>query len=404
MKKSLVVLLSLALGLTACTPAASQPISEAPAATAETAPAEETAESPAAIGTLRNIDDANNTGKALYLEAVQSNGGNYLDKSTILEIDYATAQQRFFSAIQEPSYQLEKCFVQGDTLYYTTKDNNDAMALHRYSLADGTQTATPLDQYFFTLYLDENSLYLFAMGYNEYAGMQRLNLQTGATEAFTLPGQTIEVCDGADGRFLIRRLLSEVPLSSLQGEEQRDAALQNATSEYDWWNPLDGSLEPFLQEPYYGEQAETGSLQYRWYLGRTKDKLYFYLADQKGSSYVHCRVERCGLDGSNPETIMTLADGQGQPGVYKKGGEIYWLIQDTGSGVKVYQTGDGTTRQVENPERTPWIWPRALTDDGRVLLGKPDADGQKALQYCLVTEENYLAGHFTGTDVVPAEP
>ena len=55
MKKSLFAMLALAFCLSACTPAASQSTGEAPVtATAEAAPAEETAEV-AIVGTLRNL-------------------------------------------------------------------------------------------------------------------------------------------------------------------------------------------------------------------------------------------------------------------------------------------------------------------------------------------------------------
>ena len=101
-KISLPVLLSLAFCLSACAPAASAPQGEAPArATAEAA----TAETALVQGTLCNIEDCENTGKALYQWQVEAQAdGTTL--GNLVELDYATARQRRVLDTGMPSYRL----------------------------------------------------------------------------------------------------------------------------------------------------------------------------------------------------------------------------------------------------------------------------------------------------------
>lgn len=403
-KTGLLTLLTLAICLSACTPAAPEPTGEAPVtATAETATAETTATA-MTVGTLRSLEDGNDTGKALYVRWVETQAEHYGDqRATFLEIDYTTARQRVLSEIQVPDYQLQQCFVQGDTFFYTTIDEKEAMALHSYSLTDGTQQSLPLAKNFLTGYMDETYLYLFPIGYNEYTVMQQLDPRTGTIREVSLPGETINICDGADGRFLIERLISEVPVYSLPDEEQRNAALQNASVEYAWWNPADGSVEPVLREPYFGDMAETGLPQYSWYLGRVGDTLYFYRADETGENYQNCRVERCGPNGSNTERILSMKDGEGFPAAFKQNGEIRWLVYNAGDEQFIYCLADETQYEVPTQTAEEIINLRALTDDGRVLLVKSDRSLEREATYCLVPEMDYLAGNFTGTDVTPVE-
>ena len=402
MKKKipLPVLLSLAFCLSACAPAASAPQSEAPAqATAEAATAQATAETALVQGTLCNIEDCENTGKALYQWQVEAQAdGTTL--GNLVELDYATAQQRRVLDTGMPSYRLGSCFARGNTIYYTTFEE-DGRTLHSIDRASGTEKTMPVVDGYGVGFIDDRALYLFVQRSWGYASMQRVDLETGTAQTIPMPAQTIRVCDGAEGRFLITRLIGEVSLSSLQDEEQRAAALQTATAEYAWWDPDDGSVEPLFQEPYTGELAQSGWPRERVYLGKADGMFYFYRAEWTETTQENCRVERCAPDGSGAETVLTMEDGQGLPGVLRSEGEIRWLVQGSGNGVVVYQPADGSTRHVENPSGGDTPWPLALTDDGRLLLYNFYAAHPEDSIYCLVRQEDYLASNFTGTNVAP---
>ena len=404
MKRSLLTLLAMAFCLSACAPADSAPQSEVPArATAETAGTveeNETTISPVE-GALRNMKDCENTGKALYRWQVEAQPDGSPELGKLVEVGYATAQQRVVQDTGIPTYRLRSCYARGNTAYYV-ESAKDSLTLHIVDLTDGTEKTMPVVEDYSTGFLDDRYLYLFVASPTGYSTMQRVDPETGTDEMIPLPGQALEICDGADGRFLITRLIGQVSLSGLEDAEQRSAALQTAAVEYAWWDPVDGSVEPLFQEPYTGELSESGWPQERVYLGRADGKFYFYRAEQAETGRINCRVERCAPDGSGTETVLALEDGQGQPFVYKAGGEIQWLVRGIGStAIEVYQTADSSTRRVETPSGNNVALPRALTDDGRVLMFGPDSNGPEKPTYRLVRQEDYLAGNFTGTDVGP---
>lgn len=403
MKRSLLVLLALALGLSGCAPEASAPEEEAPAAaTAEAAPAEEPAASALVQGTLRNVEDCSNTGTAFYLWQVEDPSGDDAVLANLVEVDYATARQRQLLDIGLPIDRLGDSFARGDTIYYTTFEEA-GRTLHSIDRTDGTEKTMSVVDGYGVGFLDDRAIYLFAQTAVGYTAMQRVDPKAGTAENISLPAQTFQVYDGVDGRFLITRLIGQISLSALEDVEQRAAALQTATMEYDWWNPDDGSLEPLFQEPFTGELSERGQPQERIYLGQADGQLYFYRAEESGLSWINCRVERCNPDGSGTETVLTMEDDQGLPSVYKREGAIQWLAQSNGNGLVVYQPADGSTRRVEDPAGGDIPWPLALTDDGRVLMYSPDSHNTEKTTYRLVGQEDYLAGNFTGTDVAPAE-
>ena len=399
MKRVLFSLLALAFCLSACG-AATVPESEAPAAvTEETASTVESAEATAIVGTLRRMDDCDNTGTVRYLQGVEGNGGNYADKGYIQQIDYTTAQQRRLFDTGKPAAFFQNCFVQGDTLHYILRSEKSQI-LYSRNLVSGDTRTVPLGDAYYIGYLDDRYLYLFPAGYNEYTVMRRLDPATGEVEETNLPAQTTDICDADGSRFLITRLHSDLPMSSLQGEEQRTAALQNATVEYAWWDPADGSVETVLEEPYYGDREETGLEQVRTYLGKADGKLYFFRASLQGAGYANGRIECCALDGSGAQTVFAAQEGANP---LKQKGEIQWFVHSTGKTQIIYRLADSTQYEVPAKTEEELIDPVALTDDGRVLLAKFDRSLEKGITYCLVSEMDYLAGNFTGTDVTPAE-
>ena len=145
-------------------------------------------------GTLCNIEDCENTGKALYQWQVEAQAdGTTL--GNLVELDYATARQRRVLDTGMPSYRLGSCFARGNTIYYTTFEE-DGRTLHSIDRASGTEKTMPVVDGYGVGFIDDRALYLFVQRSWGYASMQRVDLETGTAQTIPMPAQTIRVCDG----------------------------------------------------------------------------------------------------------------------------------------------------------------------------------------------------------------
>lgn len=394
MKRTLLPLLTAAFCLTACAPAAPSSASELPATTENTATAESAAQTQtdtfAVAGTLREEDDTNLQDDAFY--TVQY--GDTPEDTTFVKVDFQAGQQTPICKLEDWGTSYISWLVQGDTFYYMVCDKDGNALLHSRSLTDGSETVRTLaveGQY--PAYLDDQYLYFIRADYT--TAMKRVDLTTGVLEDLTLPAQTTQFLDVDGSRFLITRLLTPVPVNvSIQENEQYDALMQNAELEYCWWDPATGALEKVLREPYYGEEDDQGRRIARNYLGKAAGKLYFYRATSLGTGVEDSRVECCALDGSGMETAFPIADEGGMPSVLKLDGEIHWLLQLSGDVLTVYLPDHGQAQQVPAPAGDTPLWPERSLPDGRLLLPQQE-DGS----YQVVSEEDYLAGNFTGTTI-----
>lgn len=300
MKKTLFTLLALAVSLSACTPAASGPAGETSTAeeTAETAVEESTeiqADTFQVTGVLRDVSDATLQEDTLY----DIQYGDSPEDTTFVAVDFQTGQLTPICRLEDWGESYMGWLVKGDTFYYLIYDKEGNAILHSRTLTDGSETEWRLAvgrEY--PAYVDDQYLYFLQTGYK--ATMKRADLTTGVLEDLPLPALTTNLQDVEDGRFLITRTLTPVPVNiSPQGDsDQYEALMQNAEIEYSWWDPATGAVDKVLREPYYGEKDAQGNWVNRIYLGKAEGKLYFYRASTTQTGMQESRVECCNLDGS----------------------------------------------------------------------------------------------------------
>lgn len=391
MKKSLFVLLSLALCLSACTPA----VSSAPAPTptsetrVETATAEETA---AVVGNLQSIMQRRNTGEACYTyQAMQGE---------IQKLDYANASVETLYRFGEPGTVYSDVIVEPDALYAVTADT-----LYKVPLDGGEATTRPLQDLPGSRtpnWCDERGAYIIEGNpFNppEQNVACRIDLETGAITDLPLPHIVLDGVFAADGsRLLLRRCVTEQPLPSFEEQEAFDAALQNATSEYDWWDLNTGKLEKVLEEPYEGTVDEQGTISKMLFLGKAEDRLYFetvvYNPD-KGN--LPGQVVSYRLDGSDQKIEAGISGSVGYFAPMERDGELYWLVDNNSDRMHVYDVATGTDYDVR-PGLQSTGYPVTFTDDGRVLVvAKRYEKGTE--DYGLISIDDFLAGSSNWTPV-----
>lgn len=398
MKRALFTLLALAICLSACTPAASQSTGEAPVtATAEAAPAEETAEV-AIVGTLRNLSFKDPADGYYQLDTVQQPDESY--HSVLSEVDFATARKTRLCDMGNIE-QLGAYFAWGENLCYETWPSLSEAVFHIYTPSDGSERTLSLSNELYPSFVDDQYVYLSRYD-APFLRLERMDLNTGDIQPIETPDLVSTIYDTDGQRLLVARLISEIPLESLWDDnEQYEAALQSTTIQYAWWDPATGAMKTVLEEPCNGEKDENGNDITRIYLGHNEDSLFFYRGVITEQSSTQNRVERCALDGSGNEVFLELPDHFGTPSTVNCGGNIRWFIVTGKQGIRVYDAATGQSQEVAGGAEIPW--PLLLTEDGRVLTSLMAKEGESDVHYRLIPEADYLAGNFNGTDVVPAE-
>ena len=151
--------------------------------------------------------------------------------------------------------------------------------LYKFPQAGGAPQTLPLERFFSAWFYDEYGAYEFTydQGKNNFAA-HRLDLESGQITELHLPPQTQQLWATGGGRFVLCRLLTDAPLPNAGSEVEKYAVvIQNATCEYDWYDPATGKLEAILQEPYYGVDQGDGTRRQRRFLGVADGKLVFFL-------------------------------------------------------------------------------------------------------------------------------
>lgn len=393
MKRSLAILLALSLCLSACAPAATETAGEAPAAaTAEAAPAAEASAPAAIVGRLRSFSASLNIGDACYqMETRQEPDGSY--HGIVTRLNYTDAEQTEVCDMGTVE-QLGGYFLWQDKICYVTWPSRQEAVVHLRSLADGTEETFSLETEFYPNYLDDQ--YLYFCRYDPFLQLERMDLATGEVQSLEIPSMTSAICDIDGQRLLISRLISDLPLETLWDDsEQYDAALQNATVQYAWWDPASGTVETVLEEPAKGERDENGNDITRIYIGRDEGTLFFYrTVDTEGTTTAN-HIERCAFDGSGSEVFFDPGEDIVSPGAVNVDGEIRWLLLSKRDSLLVFDLAAG--QQYTLPSDAPW--PMELTSDGRVLISVQPKDSESQFRYRLVDQQDYLAGNFNGTDV-----
>lgn len=393
-KISLSVLLSLAFCLSACAPAASQPVSQAPAATAETAAAEETGVFP--VGHLRNIQYYESTADAIYTPVNFWNDAGEAQLQ-LLRVDLATAQRvSLYSGssadqhgVQVVPYSGGICLFVWDTMYKVPKDGGQPQAIPLGSVQDPD-------------YADEYAAYNF--DYHLDAGRnsgKRIDLETGQITELELPGQIETIYQTGGPRFILSRVVTEAPLPPSEEGEVFNSLLQSGEREYDWYDPATGALEKILTEPYNGVVQPDGTRRRRDCLGTDGNRLYFSWYGENGAAE---GVESCALDGSDWQPLPGRPESQQPSWTFCQNGALRWLMGGELGDAWIYDLSDGQTYAM--PQITVSNgWPEALVGQDQVLVSVGRETGMVD-GFALIPVQDYLAGSTDWTPIedAPAEP
>ncbi len=395
MKRSFACFLSLAVCLSGCTPAASEPAGEAPA-TAETAPAEETVETAAfPVGSLvGNRDDAPLPGKMYRIWQSEDS------PQSLLELDCETGQERCLYTFEaEPPVTLGGVMqVQPDLIRQVL-----GQTLYTIPLDGGAVQTLPLAEPFEPMACDVYGAYEFWGGdWNAGKHFRRLDYATGQITELKTPDQVQQHWAVGQDRIILWRLVTDAPLPSIHNQNQQYyAAVQSAISEYDWYDPATGELEKIYAEPYYGVEQADGTHRERYFLGMAGARLYFQnthqLRGDPGVEVLDIQVDSCAADGTDWQTECTLPEEADSPDTLWEGSSLRWLIDDTTGQMRIYDLQDHTWHTV-GPAAWNSTFPEALPGNGKVYLARAKEDGN--LTHGLADLEDYLAG---STDWTPVE-
>lgn len=396
MKKAIGMLLALTLCLTACAPAATP--ESAAAGTADTAQAEASAPASAAAelpaGALRDSSTFGDTGKARYTLAssVQEFTPGMAYQLQVLRLDYAAARQDCIYTVEmtvgeDGSTQSGSLLVENDGVYLFV-----GTTMYKIPLEGGEAETMTIQQEIYPTAADDTSVYNFVFDeHNQYSGL-RMDLATGQCTELQLPPQTWDIWAVGESRFLLCRLLTDTPLPGPQEGDAYNAALQNATCEYDWYDPATGELEKVMTEPYYGTEQSDGSSRMHRFLGVGGGRLYFNWYGQVDGQNVDAGVESCDMTGADWQPLTALPEGEdgGQMGM--QNGSLRWISSYLGTNnCLIYDVATGKTWEKVPIDNN---WPVAFTGDGRLLVDNSitEASGEFHEAYGLVNLEDYLGG------------
>ena len=397
MKKSLLVLLALGLGLSACTPAESSAAASEPVtveATGESAPAEGGTAFP--VGHLRMIQYYESTADEIYNPVHFWNDAGELQLQ-LLEINLTNGQRTslYFGAcpgqggVQVLPWQGQICLFAGDTLYKVPQEG-------------GTAQTIPLGSEQSPEYADEYAAYDFEYDMNAGGNSgTRIDLETGQVTDLELPGQIGEIYPTGSSRFMVVRAITEAPLPSSEDWDMYDALLQSGEREFDWYDPATGALEKVMAEPYYGVEQPDGVRRRHDFLGMAGDRLYFSWYKEDGSAG---GVESCALDGSDWQPMQGRLEKERPAWVFNQGGTLRWMMGGEPDDVWIYDLSDG--QMYELPHITVSNgWPEALVGQNQVMVSQGRETGMVD-GYALISLPDYLAGSTDWTPIVdaPAEP
>lgn len=399
MKRSLLTLLALAFCLSACAPAAPAPQSEAPAAvTTETAPAEESGQTAAAAsaGNIRGNGDLQQDG-ALRYSIGYTDPSEGEQKFRVLVLDCDTGKQTSLYTLEEPAQTVSKPFVVNGTVYVFADQT-----MYEIPAAGGEARKVDLSAFFYPTSMDDTAGYSFSYddSVNNFR-CTRLDLQTGELSQVNLPAQTQEIWALNEPRIFLCRLVTEVPLPSVEEGEIYAAAMQNAICEYGWYDLATGDFQKVAEEPYYGAEQSDGTKRRREFKGLAGGRLYFVwrMVDEESVTR-SAGIESCALDGTDWQPVTDLPAGSDAVWTLEQNNALRWIVSGS-SNLWVYDVADGQTYTDCAVSQTEG-WAYALTGNDRVLLSlDPDLYGdQYPGGYALEDMDNFLAGR---TDWMPLE-
>lgn len=407
MKKSLFMLLALAVCLSACTPAESK-TAETFNDTVENVQTPENGTEQAAVppvGDLTMDINAREDDTGYYITGTWKNPATGENRWGLYRLDYPTGQQKMlydFGSYDSGEIFVSDPFVQKDAVYVQENDS-----LCRLPLDGGEMEILPTKEAIGVGFSDENALYQVTN--NLFMDLaqppaQRVDLQTGAVTQWELPPMYIFAINDCRGnRVLISRVITDQPLPSLEENELFDAVLQNSTMEYDWLDIVTGDLQKIMAYPYKGETDEKGQKTQWTYEGMGEDALYFFrtVTDAQGKR-VSASIDRCALDGSNMETVMAVNTSNTLYPV-NRGAQLVWLLDYDYSGpATIYDVEQGKIYENIPVQGSDSGWPALLTNDGRVLVNDHYNEHGNCT-YAILEVDDYLAGSRDWTLFTEAE-
>lgn len=396
------------LALTACTAAPETPVPAATEPPAETTATEEaTATEQFPVGTLHLTTFDNTDGTALY----GGTSNEYGTVWTILRLDYATGVQ---SKLCDIDFTGEKggmgsMFTVGENEAVFWSNEGETQCGFTMVHPDGTTEEKIISQSIAPTVYDEYAAY-------EIKGTdcRRMDWQTGEVTYFTSPlRQLHNIEDVVNGKLLISRIVSDMPLPTELGQEEMyDAVLQNSLLEYDLYDLAANTLEKLFDEPYY---YAVGSTSWKSYAGHRDGALYFVETKWDTSTPDTCdnALRSYDIAAGTWQDVYTLTGKQGSycPSFSLDGQLEYVLLWQSMDTLTLYKLADGTTHDV--PYRAAAItgtygtgenygWPVALTGDGRFLVtdGYAKQVAYTNDGYALIDVDAYLSG---STDYTPVQ-
>lgn len=392
MKKAIGMLLALAFCLTACAPAAAP--ESAAAGTADTAQQEASAAAEFPAGTLRGSSTMGDTGEARYTLAssVQEFTPGTAYELQVLRLDYAAARQDCIYTVEmtvgeDGSTQSGSLLVENDAVYLFV-----GTTMYKIPLEGGEAETMTIQQEIYPTAADDTSVYYFVFDeHNQYSGL-RMDLATGQCTELQLPPQTWDIWAVGESRFLLCRLLTDTPLPGPQEGDAYNAALQNATCEYDWYDPATGALEKVMTEPYYGTGQSDGSSRMHRFLGAGGGRLYFNWYSQVEGQNVDAGVESCDMTGADWQPLTALPEGVDGGEMGEQNGSLRWIGSYLATNnCLIYDVATGKAWEKVPIDNN---WPVAFTGDGRLLVDNSitEASGDFHEAYGLVNLEDYLGG------------
>lgn len=394
MKKSVFALLVLAIGLSACAPAAPEPASEAPVtATAEAAETETPAQ-PA--GGIRGDSGLQQDGAIRY-SIGYTDPAEGEQRFRVLALDCATGKQTCLYTLEEPAQTVSKPFAVNGTVYVFADQT-----MYEIPADGGDARQLTLSAPFYPTSMDDAAGYRFVFDTAANSFLcTRLDLQTGKLSRVNLPAQTCEVWPVNEPRVFLCRLVTEVPLPSVEEGELYAAAMQNAVCEYGWYDLANGKFQKVAEEPYYGVAQSDGTQRRREFKGMAEGRLYFVWRIVDGESTAQSAgIESCALDGTDWQPVTDLPQGKDAVRTLEQNDELRWILSDSG-GLWVYDVAEGKSYDsaaVCLPSGSVY----ALTGNDKVLLSLDPAQyGDRCPGgFAMEDRDDFLAG---STDWIPLE-
>ena len=396
MKKSLFVLLALAFCLSACAPAASENEETFNSTVENVQTAENGTETTGfPVGNLVNCGDDTQTPGKMYHFYQESEDS----PQSIIELDCDTGQESCLYTFTSEKMPDGPLLIQPGVIRRTV-----GKTLYTIPLDGGEVQTMPLEEGFDPVACDAYGAYEFwGADWDVQRSFRRLDFATGQITELKTPDQVQSYWAVGQDRIILWRLVTDAPLPDAHTQnEQYYAAIQSATTEYEWYDPATGELEKIYAEPYYGVEQADGSQNQRFFLGMAGDRLYFQnthlLRGNSGVEVLDMQVESCAVDGTDWQTECTLTDGNAAPVPLWEGPTLRWLIDNTTSPIKIYDLTDRAWHTIGLSG-----WPESLTGDGKVYLMQEQwgSDGSYKVVYGLADRDDYLAGSTDWTPVIP---